>query len=357
MKATKTVLINCGILVILLLILEAFFGGWIRSRNNFELLNIPTNTQLNFDLEGLYESKKDKVIYTRDRYGLRGNSTFNLPDEIDILTVGGSTTDQRFISDGETWQDVLEGELHTAGLPLKVSNAGIDGQSTYGHLKNFELWFPLIPDLSPDYIIYYIGINDFYKLESSSFDELKKDNLIEILKDKSAVYNLLRKIKGAINSSQFSIGHRKENLEMYTYTDKQKLPRSDFGNFFGNRIIQYKDRIARLIELTYSIGAEPIFVTQPAWLYKNDSDSTIVGTDKIMKVGEYEINGLDYYYLLSEMNKAINEVASDQLTVIELTSAMIFTRADYYDTYHMTPTGARKVGDRIAKELIIKIKN
>ena len=37
-----------------------------------------------------------------------------------------------------------------------VTNAGVDGHSTWGHIFAFEHWFPLIPDLKPKFVSRYV---------------------------------------------------------------------------------------------------------------------------------------------------------------------------------------------------------
>ena len=45
------------------------------------------------------------MIIKSPRWGI-----YNSIDDIDILTIGGSTTEQRYISDGYTFQDILKKE-------------------------------------------------------------------------------------------------------------------------------------------------------------------------------------------------------------------------------------------------------
>ena len=52
-----------------------------------------------------------------------------------ILTIGGSTTDQRFVSDGYTFQDYLYINLNKE---FKIYNGGVDGQSTLGHIYSIK---------------------------------------------------------------------------------------------------------------------------------------------------------------------------------------------------------------------------
>jgi len=74
------------------------------------------------------------AIYTRDHDGYRPYKVA-LPNNKLILTVGGSTTDQRWVDDHLTWQRKLENKL---GIP--VLNGGVDGQSSFGHLLSIENW-------------------------------------------------------------------------------------------------------------------------------------------------------------------------------------------------------------------------
>ena len=150
---------NCVILGGGIIVLEIAFGGWFDTQN-LNRLHLIKNSVFNFDVSDLYDYPSPVIRYSRDKYGLRGNH--DIPRDIDILTVGGSTTDQRFISDGETWQDVFQERFGNAGVDLIVANAGVDGQSSVGHIKNFEWWFPTISDLSPKYILFYVGLNDFF---------------------------------------------------------------------------------------------------------------------------------------------------------------------------------------------------
>ena len=62
-----------------------------------------------------YPYDKAYIYYSRDQWGLRGES-FKNPSDVKMLTVGGSTTDQRYITEGETWQDVMATTLKDSGI-------------------------------------------------------------------------------------------------------------------------------------------------------------------------------------------------------------------------------------------------
>ncbi len=91
-KRSKLALINFLFLAIGLLILELLFGNWLRS-DRLNRLHLIKGVELKYDVDGLYPATNTQIIYKRDVYGFRGN--YGKPDGIDILTVGGSTTDQK----------------------------------------------------------------------------------------------------------------------------------------------------------------------------------------------------------------------------------------------------------------------
>lgn len=212
----NTVLIGFGVFI-----LELTFGNWIRP-DCLNRLNIIRDRTITYNIENLYESPSTTVIYTRDKYGFRG--IFKDPSKIDILTVGGSSTDQRYITDGQTWQDIIEEQFKSAGKNIFVANAGIDGQSTFGHIKNFEWWFTNVPNLEPKYILFYVGLNDFYIDEGCGYDALitdeKEKSIRQALREKSAIYHALRTLNGIYQAEvKQGIGHRKVKFSDFEWTE------------------------------------------------------------------------------------------------------------------------------------------
>src|SRR3954447_24926660 len=88
---------NLALLVALTIGLELAFGNW------FETFVPPQSAIVNRSYkyrQELYHPYGD-VLYSRDKYGLRG--THEMVSEIELATVGGSTTDQHYITEGQTW--------------------------------------------------------------------------------------------------------------------------------------------------------------------------------------------------------------------------------------------------------------
>ena len=132
--------------------------------------------------------------------------------------IGGSTTDEDFITDGETWVDVLVRRLTRAGVPRITVNAGVSDHTTVGHLYSFDAWFPEIPGLKPRFFITLIGVNDLendndgyanYLQGRAKFDEMEYPSTIrkmrQYLLNHSIIYHLYKAVTGAIKTYRTKI--------------------------------------------------------------------------------------------------------------------------------------------------------
>lgn len=360
-KSIRILRINTMVLLMGVLILELIFGGWFNKQNNLDSLFVVRDRVVKVDLNGLYSYHKSTISVTKDRYGFRGGaSTYNNPAAIDILCVGGSTTQQIYVEDGHTWPDVLENELKASGVELNVANAGIDGQSTFGHIKNFELWFPEISELKPQYVFFYVGVNDFFRPSSRlGSDDIKRNNFVSRLrgklKDNSALYRGYRTVLGMIEADRQELTHSRIKFEEIQYSKGDSWSSADFDAFFDDRLEAYYERLKLLVKHSQTLGAIPVFITQPSRRFKFDEANEVIGHTKKFEVKNsgYQLDGTDYYYLLKEMNKVIEKVANEgDWLVINQTDLRTFSDDDYYDFTHTTPSGSLKIGGHMAQRFL-----
>ena len=117
--------------------------------------------------------------------------------------MGGSTTDERYKPDEFTITELINKKISNQIKNVRLFNAGIEGQTTRGHMANLKYWFPKLKDFNPKYLIYYIGINDqFFTLskKDDSHDGVvlepnPRQRLWDNIKTRSIFYDLTRKIK------------------------------------------------------------------------------------------------------------------------------------------------------------------
>ena len=336
---------------------ELVFGDWF-SHDPLRALEIPRNITWRFDLDyRAIDEDAREVTYTRDGFGLRGD--YGTPAEIDVLTVGGSTTDQRYITDGRTWQDVLARRFREAGHDVRIANAGLNGRTTYGHLHDFDRWFPRIPGLAPAYVLLYVGINDmFADRPHYRWDRvLRRDRSIAgLVAERSALYGLYREAAHRVETRRRSIRRRSASDPGATWTDEPLLDRH--GERLASRADGFRARLDELLERVEAMGAVPIVVTQPRGDYRL-VDGRVIGLadtqpsarslhqDSAMgRLMPGTANGVDYYRMLSVFNDiSLAQCQRSNGICIDLANELVFEPGDFYDPTHTTIDGSRKIGE------------
>jgi hypothetical protein len=334
---TKRLALSGFVFVLGLIAIELIFGNWLSS-DRLNKLNVIRETQFVYDVSDLYGPPGKRILYQRDKYGLRG--IYGSPENIEVLTVGGSTTDQRYITEGETWQDVLKSEFSAEGRSIAMANAGIDGQTTLGHIRNFDWWYPTIPDLHPKWFLFYVGVNDFYNEDDNS--ELNDSGLSARIRERSALYYLYRTIRGLYRVKRAGIAHRAVDLHSVKWTD-QPL-QSNYRGLMNYGLRAYAERLRILASKVRALGGTPIFVTQATRRYKL-REGSVWGSTETTFYGSTPVNGVDCYYMLQLLNQRTMEVCRETGSVcIDLANEVSFEDDDFYDYYHNSPNGAAKIG-------------
>lgn len=327
-----------------LLLLELVFGSWIKEDpwKPTTQFNIIRNRQITYAVDGVYESTVPRVVYTRDRYGLRGSCAD--PKEIDILTIGGSTTDQRYIADGQTYQDVLQAQLRRKlQRPICVSNAGVDGHSTLGHISSFQVWFPLIPDLKPQFVLLYIGINDAAFRLTNAPDSTDESTWTAAIRKHSAVFALCRTIKDIISGLGIYRAYAEHGKKPSPDDYRAESTSEGLHDLARQNTAAFSQRLAIILSHIQQLGAQPICVSQPH-RFTSITDGVLKGTLKAFEYGGRVFNGLDYHASVLMLNDAMRKQCQESGGFYIDMEAMMFEDGDFYDAVHMTPIGAAKLG-------------
>src|SRR6202050_669791 len=154
-RVAKVIAVNLLIILGLALPIELIFCDWFNGEN-IAMLNIRANT-IDVGPSPLYPPET-KITYTRDKYGFRAGA--GDASRVDVLAIGGSTTNERFVDDADVWTTRVQRLLAGQGCDLTIANAGVDGYSTIAHIASFDQWFNRIPGLRPRFALVYLGIND-----------------------------------------------------------------------------------------------------------------------------------------------------------------------------------------------------
>jgi hypothetical protein len=341
----RIVLVNAAVLLAGVLMLELVFGEWLRP-NPMGRLNLLRNVTLKMDATGLYPSGT-VITYTRDVNGLRG--AYPDPGAIDILTLGGSATDQRYIDDSQTWQANLRTLFARDGKAVVVVNAGVDGQSTVGHIRNYEWWFPNIPGLKSRRDLFYLGANDFFT--QRAFDELvAPPTLASRLKESSALFRLARTLRGIYQAASVAGAvHTSIDFAAESWTTTPRF--TDHAALADQPVAQYRQRLGLLLRKSAERGARPICVTQAARYYRSDA-GTVSGVARDIQFGGNRVNGVDYFHIIGQFHRATLELCAEAGGIgIDAARGAAWEDADFYDFLHNTPAGTRKLGEYLHAQL------
>jgi hypothetical protein len=348
---SRVLFFNLVFFGVLLLTLELVFGDWFHEPNRVGRLNVMRDCHMHYDASYLYDGANE-ISYTRDEWGLRGK--YSALDDIDIVTLGGSATDQRYITDGKTWQDICAHEFANEGREVSVVNAGVDGQSTYGHIKDFDWWFPTLPDFKPRYVLFYVSGNDIFKAANSDFDDLVNNRTPgwkNTVHERSALYHLASTAMGVYEARQVhKISHRKEPFGTWEWTDKPLV--QDHAALVAARLEIYGKAIAMLAAKTRALGATPIFVTQSLSVYRFREDGTVEGRARSEMYDNKPINGVDLYYIMREFwAVTMEECAKANGVCLDAGNDIRWQPGDFYDVIHNTPQGCERLGTYLHTKL------
>ena len=273
------------------------------------------------------------------------------------MVVGGSTTDQRWSKDKDTWINQLEIKLKKYfNKNIDVVNGGIDGQSTFGHLWNFNNWYNKLDSFSPKYIIFYIGINEDLNL---SPEKIKKNRIRADAPLDTSNLNFFIKIKNTLKKNNGIVykGYRFINevlLKKEHYREVYHSPERKKRNYQipeksiltnTNSEKNLLENLEKLYNYSLKISATPIFVSQ----------KTLKG--KIINEQIFSIDEFDYYsYEKKVSNIIIDFCEKKKIFCINANKKLNFLYEDTYDLVHLTPEGSKKVSKLLFNELKLKLK-
>jgi lysophospholipase L1-like esterase len=328
----------------------------INSKNSWavtEEANIIRNFQFSYDISNLYKSDVSVVHYKRNEFGLRDDCID--PRDIEILTIGGSTTDQRYVSFEFTYQTILQQRLRAVKSNFGcVSNAGIDGHSSWGHIFTFDKWLPLIPDLKPKFIILYVGINDanFRRtiLPNKGFDLNYGSDFKSYLKHFQVVRTLLPIYRllsqKSVNSSAAYAAHVPQHYQDSDYI--VTMLNKETERLSAENALAFKSRMNEILNKIHMLNAVPVCVTQPHRFVITKNDGQMYGIPNVLGDG---FSGIDYDFSIQRLNYVLFELCGDNK--VDFYSHN-FINSHFYDGVHTTSLGSREIGEKLANFFITR---
>ena len=351
------------------LTVEVGLGKWWSNTPAYEIPFTIVNKKIKYDGSKIYGPAENSLInYTRDKNGYRSHANTSAINQ--VLTIGGSTTDQRYVADGETFQDIMNVRL---GKSYSVINGGVDGQTSYGHLISIKDWHSKVLDKNKiKKVILYLGINDISLLKgvedglktrwkSRTFmNKIRSTRIWQLSSRRSFFISRIRQlrlkfIKQEAADGIKTIGHGTNNPNFKSdnqLNDYQRITLDGISR-------EYIYLIKNLIQLTHqSFPLSDIFLVQqqdPKCSY-NDEYNTVERAI-IDKFKSYTI--IDYCKLLGKVYLAQDETVklfkntklSDKIKIVKMYVDEPLPNNAFYDGAHTNSYGSRLIANYLLENI------
>jgi len=372
MRIAKLVAVQAALVFVLLEIALSFYNP-LPFRMRGSHLVLPVHQRYEFRHEGA--RKLDPVTYhSKNSLGFRGPDP--PPGGVrgpSVITIGGSTTECLFLSDGKTWTDELARRLAATRPDVWVNNAGFDGQSTFGHLA---LLRDVVVRLKPAFAVFLVGINDVGLAELNNYDHSMTPSRLPwkqtwsvydtelggwrnwwhdewtFLTDHSQIFGLIENVRRMRRTKAVQFAHDEWDFRA------RKLLWFDEATT-GARVGEvrpsldgYGGRLREIVAVSRANGIEPVLLTQPLLVGEQSDIDPSTGVN----LGTIEVragnNGVVEWRRTELYNDVTRRVAGElKVALVDLARELPKDSRYYYDFMHYTNEGAARVGALVADVL------
>ena len=310
--------------------------------NRYGIPRLKCNSNTIYDVSNIYESNEPvKSLYIRNKKCYRSFNNSSLPK---ILVIGGSTTDERYVNEGQTFIDLLDIEFKNK---IDFINGGVDGQSSHGHLYSIINWHSkALKKEALREIIFFIGTNDreIYRENRAYIPHYpNRRKLRDFLDSNSKIYRFIKGIylsKKIPKNTAVIAAHQKKFkfVENKNLINIEKSANSiNYTNHFKNLILEtlniFPNTSIKIIQQQIS-GCR--FIDEFTVIDRHGKDSNIC----------YDLGSV---YVA--MDKVVGEVDSNlksRVSIHKMYLERIIEDEDLYDAVHTKIKGSKKIADYIS---------
>lgn len=319
------------------------------------------NMQQVVDVKSGYFGISGKQTITTDSKGFRTtkNIDYKNNSSFRIFAIGGSTTEQIYLDDKNTWTHLLQESLQKeTNVNVEVINTGVSGLKSNHHLATLRK----IIGMHPDMVVFLVGINDWNWHITEEFN-LEK----EALKSKySSKYLVFREtlLGNAINLGFMYVKsygkHKKNSVKEdngeFLVKHGRSLKRSNVHTFNPKTVhYKYSENLNEISDICKRNKIKCLFVNQPVGYQKDASENfknkfwmTPPYKDYTLKLDNMiDIASLYNTYLIHFANE------NDHFAC-DAAPKLVSTKDTFYDDCHFNTMGANKMS-KVVKECVSNI--
>ncbi len=292
------------------------------------------------------------VVLQTNALGLRGEAPPAPGDtRTRIITVGGSTTLNRFVSHEKSWPGRLADQLAAHVPDVWLNNAGLDGNTTFGHRLLLEQH---LLALRPDYVLFLIGVNDVFLDTASGYDGMTRSALRDMVIEKSELLSTIQVIRRAMKAQAKGLENKPLDLATAPRRPHSAEQLARMHADLDPLVTAFGQRVRALVAACREHGIEPVLVTQPA-LWGDVIDPTLgiaLGDIDSPFDATYPGDAAMRWAALERYNAVTRQVGAE-LAVFTVDVARLLPKDSslYFDWIHFSLAGNAQLAALIGGEL------
>lgn len=351
MKKTKQIIrlifINSLIFLVLLIIVDFVLG-----RKNNNRLGLPRHIMLRehrINSERFYNLEKKKYRLSTDNNGfILGTDNENIKDSVDILFLGGSTTECMFMDETNRFPYLVQEKLAEAlGKEISTLNGGVSGNNImHSTLILLTKGIPIHPKI----IVLMHNINDLAGLivTGSYYKQPGNRSLIQSPSTNNIRLRIRYLLNAIIPNIYLKLRNKFSNAMFFSNGKWEKVKKSEFANY---ELIEseFRKAICSFINIAKAHNIKVILMTQ--FNRMNMSEKKLI---KQQTKTRYEKDKLlSMINIYPKLNETIKQIAREnEVGIIDLAKQVPGNKQYIYDLVHLNAEGSILVSDIITEYIL-----
>jgi lysophospholipase L1-like esterase len=390
MRALRSVILNvitAGIAVVVCAgLVEISLRLFYPAADRYYVLP-PSTTETMLPLEEHVPGVSGEARYVTSSWGIRGPE-FGDPAEYRILAIGGSTTQNAYLDQSESWTLQLGTLLNDrpAGPATWTGDIGRSGHTAPSHVLQLRYVVPQLPRV--DAVVSLVGVNDLTVALRQGYDyappppltdpteleERTREAFIQVPGPlhrrmtqyqqaevpwfkRLALYQLAREARNRLRarSGGTAQGRFGEVYETWRAHRAAAEPKLDSLPDLTAALGVYRGYLEEMVGDADRFGVRMVFITQPV-LWRGDLAPEEEARLWLGGTGDFQSETGHEYFSAGALRRAMHQYNATMLDVcasssaecIDLASVLPSDTTIFYDDVHFTEAGSRRVAEVIA---------
>lgn len=316
-------------------------------KNYTKTLIVRGNVMPNF--EGLNTiSTDDKGFRSLNKVDYENENTFR------IFAIGGSTTEEIYVDDKETWTSLLEiGLTNSYNKSSEVINTGVSGLRAEHHLATMEE----TEKYHPNAYIFMMGVNDWNKHIIDHFLELSSSSLINL--PKTLIWKGLSFVKSIVSSKNSEVSEVSEEYGDFYSKQNNSLEKDDVRIFLPENIdSEYELMVKKIATKCNENEYICFFLNQPSAYSAQLTEELKKRLWMTPPNKEYTLDIASLIHISNLYNIELKRLASNNdIYFCDIASQIKPTTDYFYDDVHFNEKGSVKVANAVIECMMSILEN